>query len=159
MGAGLDGQAAWRGSGLQWNSKGKNGPEGEQEGHPQSLLECEGSPAGWQQDPWQVRGCGKPSHPAECFHSGITVAAQEDQWGCSQRHTPGELFWRRWDDLSIGILLPNNFFIQTVAENHCQESFCKFPWRRASLKSRNIAITALTTLYDIFLPSSVQTKF
>ena len=41
-----------------------------------------------------------------------------------------------------------------MAENHCQESFCKFPWRRASLKSHDMVITALMTLYDILLPSS-----
>lgn len=76
VGAGLDGQAARRGSGLNWNLKGENGLEGGQEGHTQSLLECKGGPAGWQQDPWQVRGCGKPSHPAEMLslrdHCGCT---------------------------------------------------------------------------------------
>ena len=57
-------------------------------------------------------------------------------------------------------MLPSNFFIQIVAENHCQESFCKFPWRRASLKSHDMVITALMTLYNIFLPSSEhETKF
>lgn len=73
----------------------------------QSFWERKGSPAGWQQDPWQVRGCGSPSHRAE-------MLSLRDHCGCtggsvgvlSTPHSGGNYFRESEMNLASGYCSP-----------------------------------------------------
>lgn len=111
VGSGLDAQAAWRDSGLNWNSKGgwTVGWTGRTHSHSENAKGVSWMAAG------SLAGEGAVGALPirQCFHSGITVAAQKDQWGCPQCHTLGNYFRESEVTFGIGILVPSNLLLYT----------------------------------------------